>query len=632
MTLRTGNVVRHVLTDLGNTWKQLLITDLAFKVVMFALLAPLGGLVVRGILFLQGTTVIADKDILFLAFTPLGLMGFVLIGAVALVMVALELACLMVIGFGEVTGHKVGFVDVPSYVGRVVISIGRLAVRVIGGVLVRGAPFVAVGALVCLALLTEFDINFYLAERPPALWLALGLLAAIAVGMLCFIVPTLVSWLLALPLVLFERTPSRAVLRVSAERTTGSRRQLAGLLGLWVVGSLAASAVALGMVRLMGFWLVAPLRDGRLELFLPAAGALVLAWVVANELLSLLTSSLFALGTVRVYEVSSDAHAQEVWRTAAQKLRGAMEWQRPNVRWLTVVAGAFVVAAATGFFLLHTIRLDTDVDVIAHRGAAAVAPENTLAAFERAIADGADWVELDVLETADGEVVVVHDRDLMRVAGVNLEIADATVDRLRDIDVGSWFAPRFAAERVPTLADALALCRDRIGVVIELKYFGRDERLEERVVEIVEAARMESQVVVMSLNREAVEKMRALRPEWRVGLITAVAMGNLTTVDADFLAVHGNIATPLFIRDAHAAGMDVYVWPVYDRVEKVRMITRGADGLITNAPALGREMVTVLTEMTQVERLTVDIALWIGVLPEAPPTRTNDLQGAMPLG
>ena len=91
----------------------------------------------------------------------------------------------------------------------------------------------AVGALVCLAFLTEFDINFYLAERPPALWLALGLLAAIAVGMLCFIVPTLVSWLLALPLVLFERTPSRAVLRVSASSYFSRLRERWFLPGSW---------------------------------------------------------------------------------------------------------------------------------------------------------------------------------------------------------------------------------------------------------------------------------------------------------------------------------------------------------------------------------------------------------------
>jgi glycerophosphoryl diester phosphodiesterase len=627
MTERPWDVVKSVLTDLRGSWKQLVVTNVAFKVVTLVLLAPIGGVVVRGILLVQGTTVVADKDILLLALTPLGLVGFVVIGAVALTTLAFELACLMMIGFGAVTGVDVGLIDALSHVGRTALSIVRLAMRITSGVLIRAAPFVVAGAVVFLVLLTEFDINFYLSESPPAFWLAAGLLAAVLVGALLVLVPRLVSWMLALPLLLFEGADPSAALAASAERTKGSRMRLTLLLGLWAASSVAASALALGSVRLLGFWLVAPLRDGRLELFLPAVGALVIAWVVANELVSVLTSSMFALGTVRVYETGADGQDQQVWWSAAKRFHGATARRLPRMRWLTGVGAAGVVAALTGFFLLNSIRLATDVDVIAHRGAAAVAPENTLAAFDRAIADGADWVELDVLETADGEVVVVHDRDLMRVAGVNLAIADATIDQLRNIDVGSWFASEFAAQRVPTLADVLELCRGRVGVVIELKYFGRDERLEERVVDVVEAARMESQVVVMSLNHDGIRKIRTLRPEWRVGLITAVAVGNLTTVDADFLAVNRNLATPLFIRDAHAAGKDVYVWPVYDRVEKARMISRGADGLITNAPAAGREMVTALMEMTRPERLAVDVALWIGMIPQTPMVQTNDLAG-----
>jgi glycerophosphoryl diester phosphodiesterase len=291
-----------------------------------------------------------------------------------------------------------------------------------------------------------------------------------------------------------------------------------------------------------------------------------------------------------------------------------------------------VVAAAAGAYMLNSVRLDTDVQIIAHRGAARFAPENTLAAFERAIVDGADWIELDVLETADGEVVVAHDRDLKRVGGVNLPIETSTYEQLQGVDVGSWFGPEFAGERVPLLAEALELCKGRIGVVIELKYFGRSVALEERVVEIVEAADMAAEVVVMSLNYGGVQRMRSLRPDWRLGLITAVAIGNLTTVDADFLAVNGNLATALFIREAHVAGMDVYVWPIYERIEKARMISRGADGLITYDPALGRRILAQLEDMTPVERLMINVALLMGIVPEEEPRETNDLAGEVDLG
>ena len=117
-----------------------------------------------------------------------------------------------------------------------------------------------------------------------------------------------------------------------------------------------------------------------------------------------------------------------------------------------------------------------------------------------------------------------------------------------------------------------------------------------------------------------------------MGLITAVAIGNLTRVDADFFAVNGNLATSLFIRDAHAAGKDVYVWPIYDDVEVARMIGRGADGIITNDPAAARRVRNLIDELSPVERLMVDVALWMGIVPEAPEEQTNDLEGEVDAG
>ena len=99
--------------------------------------------------------------------------------------------------------------------------------------------------------------------------------------------------------------------------------------------------------------------------------------------------------------------------------------------------------------MLESVRLDDRVQIMAHRGSAKAAPENTLAAFRQAITDKADWIELDVQETADGQVVVFHDSDFMKLSRVNLKIWDATMDKLKDIDIGSWFAPQFKRRTCP---------------------------------------------------------------------------------------------------------------------------------------------------------------------------------------
>lgn len=186
----------------------------------------------------------------------------------------------------------------------------------------------------------------------------------------------------------------------------------------------------------------------------------------------------------------------------------------------------------TAGFLLKTSFDNIDPgrssEIIAHRGASFDVPENTLAAVEEAIRQGAEWVEVDVQETREGEIVVIHDSDLMKVGGSALTLWRATLSELQGVDIGSRFDAKFSAEREPTLQQLLETCRGRIGVNIELKYYGQEARFEERVVSIVEAMNMQDEVVAMSLNYAGVQKLRSLRPSWRVGLLSSVAIGDLT--------------------------------------------------------------------------------------------------------
>ena len=228
-------------------------------------------------------------------------------------------------------------------------------------------------------------------------------------------------------------------------------------------------------------------------------------------------------------------------------------------------------------------------------------------------------VEIDVQESADGEIVVVHDSDLMRVGGVAIKIWEATYAELQEVDVGSWYGPEFSDQRVPTLEQVLEICKGRSRVDIELKYYGHNQRLEERVAEIVERTGMEHQIVLMSLASDLVTSMKALRPEWTVGLLTAKAVGDLTRSDADFLAVHVGIASHRFVRRAHAAGKEVYVWTVNDKLNMSRMMSRGVDGVITDHPALAKQVIETRAELSAAERMMLTAAFWIGLEPKEPP-------------
>ncbi|MCP4820121.1 MAG: glycerophosphodiester phosphodiesterase, partial [Shimia sp.] len=284
---------------------------------------------------------------------------------------------------------------------------------------------------------------------------------------------------------------------------------------------------------------------------------------------------------------------------------------------VTAGALAFGGAGLLGLADLAPVDDGQPVAVIAHRGAANAKPENTMAAVIEAVRVGSDWVEIDVQETADGEVVVMHDSDFMKQASNPLNIWDATMADLADIDIGSWFDPTYADERTPLLADVLRATKDKSGVVIELKYYGFDKQLEQRVVDIVEAEDMVDQVKIMSLKYAAVEKMRNLRPDWDIGLLASASLGQMWELDADFLAVNSATTSHRLVRESRAAGKEVYVWTVNDPLSMSAMISLGVDGLITDEPELARQVLSERRALNGTERLILGLAGQIGLDLEA---------------
>ena len=279
----------------------------------------------------------------------------------------------------------------------------------------------------------------------------------------------------------------------------------------------------------------------------------------------------------------------------------------PRVLVWGLIAG-FVVALVVVNGLIKNLEFEDRTEIMAHRGASLAAPENTMAAVRSAIDSGAQWVEIDVQETADGEVVVIHDSDLQKIGRVPLGVATSELEELQEVDIGSWFGEEFSEERIPTLDQVLRLCKDRIRVNIELKYYGAQQQLEKRVAEIVDANAMADQVVVMSLSLDGIRKMRQLRPAWTLGLLSSVAVGNLAALDVDFLALNARFASRHLIRRMHEQGKDIMVWTINDPVGMSAMASRGVDVIITDEPALAVSLMEQREQLEPAERLLMQLA------------------------
>jgi glycerophosphoryl diester phosphodiesterase len=228
--------------------------------------------------------------------------------------------------------------------------------------------------------------------------------------------------------------------------------------------------------------------------------------------------------------------------------------------------------------------------VIAHRGASGRRPENTLAAYELAVAQGADMIEIDLHLTRDNGVVVTHDADLAGLGGEG-EIADATLATVRGLDAG-------AGERVPVLDEVLDAYGGRIPFNIELKrgHRGYYAGLEEAALAAVQQRSLLGETLFSSFYDPVLARLREQAPAARVALLISrrypqSAVERACALGAEALNPEAPITTSALVEEAHAAGLAVYVFTVDEPSEMERLLDRGVDGLFTNHPDRMRALV-----------------------------------------
>ena len=306
------------------------------------------------------------------------------------------------------------------------------------------------------------------------------------------------------------------------------------------------------------------------------------------------------------------------------------------MRWTRIAAMAVVLCVA-GCATMPQPGYRPLTEVIAHRGASAYAPENTQAAFALAADMGADWFELDCMFSADGHVVVIHDHDLERVAGVAHRVEHLTLQQLRQFDVGSWKDPRFADERVPTLRQSLALANERgIGVYVEIKSVDRDHELVEAIlakaegatilspklsrevarmldesgsrnvaiarksVAIIRELEMEDKVVIQSFSPIVCAAVALEAPDIPIELLGSedkdhperfeVLLRWLYLFDLDGFNIHHESVTLTRLAMVQAADKRMAVWTVNDPEVMRRLAHWGVDAIITDRPDLCLEV------------------------------------------
>jgi len=247
-----------------------------------------------------------------------------------------------------------------------------------------------------------------------------------------------------------------------------------------------------------------------------------------------------------------------------------------NVRFLS--AGATPTYASLGATL-----------ITAHRGSSSEAPENTIPAFEKAIEEGADYVEMDVRLTSDGELVLMHDPSTKRTTGVDKLVCDSTYEELQQLDAGAEYPEEYAGTKIPTLKDAIDTCKGKVMMNIELKTVRNDGELEKKVAELLRENHMEEQCIVTSFKQRSLVRIKKDDPDIVTGYIYSFGYSNRTNYEAmDVLSIDARYLTRQVVTGAHKKGIMVCAWTVNTSSEMRRMMAIGVDNIITDRVPLAK--------------------------------------------
>lgn len=287
-----------------------------------------------------------------------------------------------------------------------------------------------------------------------------------------------------------------------------------------------------------------------------------------------------------------------------------MVW-KTRVDWLEVRRlGAVVLLVMSGLFwsvLPMSDAADKQVgqgmEIVAHRGASYDAPENTLAAFQLGWAQQADAVELDIMLSKDGKIIVIHDKDTKRLAGVDRPVVEQTLDELRKLDVGRWKDARFAGEKPPLLSEVLATIPDGKRLFIEVKCGA--EIVPELTRELKAAGKKHEQTAVIGFSADAMAAVKEALPHLEVYWIVNIKpdpksekrpltvdelIATAKRIKADGLDLSAcDTIDKAFGDKVKAAGLKLAVWTVNDPAVARAMQAAGVQSLTTDRPGWMRE-------------------------------------------
>ena len=260
---------------------------------------------------------------------------------------------------------------------------------------------------------------------------------------------------------------------------------------------------------------------------------------------------------------------------------------------LSLVGGSMLTYQIVTGKVNLSIEFIRKMEITAHRGASVSYPENTMLAFRKAKELRADWIELDVQQTKDRQIVVAHDANLLRVTGINQNIIDLEYAEIEKLDAGSFLNEEFKDAKIPLLKEVVSFAKgNKIRLNIELKPTGREDNFEQNVLDIINEYDYKDGCVITSQVYQVLENVKKIDSSFKTVYVMSIAIGNITELTyADAFSVEASNVNQSLVRMVHHDGKEILAWTVNTEEGITKMIDMGVDNIVTDNISLGKELV-----------------------------------------
>ncbi len=452
-------------------------------------------------------------------------------------------------------------------------------------------PFLHIGlssSFIGIIKIPEFILDYILKNK---------LLLSIYLVVICLLIYLFFRWIYALHYFILEDCEFKEARKRSINLSKKNKIKdfLFIILGEFIISLAYILFVFLGIILIIGIYKILGkaniLGNASITIiWLLIAVSFIVIETLVTPISYAIISSLYYKHKNKISEKIIHVNIEKKEKTVLSK---KIKYLKYGVILLVIISGTILTYNVTNGGYDLKIEYVRQIDVTAHRGASVYYPENTISAFKGAKALGADYIELDIQQTKDRKLIVLHDTNLKRTTGVNKNTWETSYNEIKELDAGSFFSEEFKGEKIPLFEEVLKFSRDNnIKLNIELKPTGKEVDFEKSVVDLVKKYHLEKNCVVTSQVYEVLENIKKYDKDIKTVYVMSLAYGDILKLkSADCFSIEASSINKPLVKKIHNAGKELYAWTVNTKESINKMIELNVDNIITDDITLAKETI-----------------------------------------